>query len=101
MFFKVTTKDTWSTYSIFPFFVSFEVAKDLSNSEEDAQMIRPKRNARRSLNGTEPYFFNTNEQRTEVSVAKLLWIFFLNGNLATMYIDVYIKDTDDIYDRYL
>ena len=88
MFFKVTTKDTSSTYSIFPFFVSFEVAKDLSNSEENAQMIRPKRNARRSLNGTEAYFFNTNEQRTEVSVAKLLWIFFFNGNLATMYIDV-------------
>ena len=29
------------------------------------------------MNGTETYFFYTNEQRIEVSVAKLLWIFIL------------------------
>ena len=52
------------------------------------------------MNGTEAYFFNTSEQRIEVSVAKLLWI-VLHRNLTTMYIDVYIKNTDDIYDRYL
>ena len=40
------------------------------------------------MNGTEAYFFNTNEQRIEVSVAKLLWI-FLNTNLTAMFIDVY------------
>ena len=28
------------------------------------------------MNGKEAYFFNTNEQRIEVSVAKLLWNFF-------------------------
>ena len=52
------------------------------------------------MNGTEAYFLNTNEQRIEVSVAKLLWI-FLNRNLTTVYIDVYIKNTDDIYDTHL
>ena len=52
------------------------------------------------MNGTEAYFLNTNEQRIEVSVAKLLWI-FLNRNLTTVYIDVYIKNTDDICDRHL
>ena len=51
------------------------------------------------MNGTVAYFFNANEQRIEVSVAKLLWI-FLNTNLTAMFIDVYIKNTDDIYDRY-
>ena len=52
------------------------------------------------MNGAEAYFLNTNEQRIEVSVAKLLWI-FLNRNLTTVYIDVYIKNTDDICDRHL
>jgi len=80
--FKVTTKDLPSTYSNlsnFRFFcwLVFEVAKNLSNSEENAQMIRPKWSARRSMNGTEAYFFNTNKQRVEVSVAKLLWILLI------------------------
>ena len=52
------------------------------------------------MKGTEAYLFNVNEERIEVSVAKLLWI-FLNRNLTTMYIGVYINSTDDIYDIYL
>ena len=52
------------------------------------------------MNGTEAYFFNTSEQRIEVSVAKLLWI-VLNRNLTTMYIYLYIKNKDDMCDRYL
>ena len=52
------------------------------------------------MNGTEMYLFNKNEQRVEVSNQSCFG-FFLNRNLTTTYIDVYIKNTDDIYVRYL